>query len=181
MKQPKHKRTAAQAEAAKKFAAAGRASQHRKRAYELAHHLPTRTKAQTQASLKWAAKGRAAQARKASGLKPLPKKAAALAACHPKCSDCLNSNRCCGRHVNESGGLHDRPVCAAVAVAEHLYDATGIAVPDADIIRLGDSLAGGCLLDYLEAATGGSPGCGWPGSGSVTRTSSPPAWCTGCR
>jgi len=128
VKQPKHKHTAAQVAAEHKFAAAGRASQARKRSAAIAKtgKPPPRSKKQTQASVKFAAAGRAAQARKRAHLKPLPKKKPTVG---------------------------DLP-CGPVAIAEHLYAATGICVPDAAILALGsaDLAGGGCLADYLEAA-----------------------------
>lgn len=139
MRQPKHKRTKAQVQASKKWAAAGRTAQKKKRAYNLAHHLPTRTKAQTQASQKWAAAGRAAASRKRQGLSPLKKHVPALSV--------------------PGGSLHGQDICAAVAVAEHLYATTGLYVSDAAIIQFGTRVAGGCLGDYLaEAAACGLAG-----------------------
>lgn len=136
MKQPKHAQTKAQHAASVKWAKAGRASQARKRAFEKAHGLPTTTKRQHQAALKWAAAGRAAQARKRQGLPPLPKKTPALAL--------------------PGYGIHDLPVCAATAVAEHLLAAAGICACDAAILGLASRVTGGCLADYLDeaAATG---------------------------
>ncbi len=138
MRQPKHKHTVAQVAAEHKFAAAGRASQAKTRAAAIAKtgKPPARSKKQKQAAIKFAAAGRAAQARKRAHLKPLPKKTPTL------------------------GGLP----CAPAAIAEHLYASTGICVPDADIVAWGSGLMGGCLGDYLEAATAGFGGarlCGF--------------------
>jgi hypothetical protein len=71
--------TKAQHAAAVKNIKKAQAANKKRIAYDKAHHLPTQTKKQHQASLKAAAAGRAAQARKRAGLKPLPKKARALA------------------------------------------------------------------------------------------------------
>jgi hypothetical protein len=116
----------AQAAAAHKFAAAGRASQARTRAAAIAKtgKPPPVSKKRHQAALKWAAAGRASQARARAHLKPLPKKQPTL------------------------GELP----CAPAAIAEHLFAATGVAVPDADILALGENMPGGCLWEYLEAA-----------------------------
>lgn len=138
MKQPRHARTKAQHAASVKWAKAGRASQARRRAFDKAHGLPTQSKAQHQAALKWAAAGRAAQARKRQGLKPLPKKTPALGL--------------------PGYGIHDLPVCAATAVAEHLLAAAGICACDAAILGLASRAAGGCLADYLEQAAAGGLG-----------------------
>lgn len=141
MRQPKHPHSQAQIAAAHKFAAAGRAAQARARAAAIAKtgKPPARSKRQHQAALRWAASGRAAQARKRQGLKPLPKKTPALALA--------------------GYGIHDLPVCAAVAVAEHLLAATGIYASDADILGLAARCPSGCLGDYLaEAAAGGLAG-----------------------
>lgn len=141
MKQPKHKRTKAQHAASLKFAAAGRSAQAKTRAAAIAKtgKPPARSKHQHQAALRWAASGRAAQARTRNHLKPLPKKAPALAL--PGC------------------GLHDLPVCGPVAIAEHLLAATGVYATDGQILDLAMRTSGGCLADYLEqAATGGLAG-----------------------
>jgi hypothetical protein len=138
LKHPKHAETKAQHAASVKWAKAGRAAQARKRAFEKAHGLPTRTKAQTQASLKWAAAGRSAQARSRQGLQPVARQKPALAL--------------------PGYGIHDLPVCAAVAVSEHLAAATGAIASDAGILSLVDGLGGGCLADYLEAAATGGLG-----------------------
>lgn len=141
MKQPKHKRTKAQHAASQQWAKAGRASQAATRAAAIAKtgKPPARSKGQHQAALRWAASGRASQARKRQGLKPLPRKAPALAL--PGC------------------GLHDLPVCGPVAIAEHLLAATGVYATDSEILDLADRTPGGCLADYLEqAATGGLAG-----------------------
>lgn len=142
MRQPKHKVTKAQHAAALKWARAGRASQHATREAAIAKtgKPPPRTKREHQAALRWAASGRAAQARKRQGLRPLPRKQPALA-------------------LPGHGLLHDLPVCAAVAVAEHLLAAAGVCACDADILELAARVTGGCLADYLdEAAAGGLAG-----------------------
>lgn len=136
MKQPKHKRTAAQIAAAHKFAAAGRAAQAATRAAYIAKHgkPPPVSKKRHQAALKWAAAGRAAQARKRNHLKPLPKKQPALS-------------------------LHGESVCAPVAIAAHLYAATGIIASEKLLLTLAARAAGGCLGDYLaEVAASGLAG-----------------------
>jgi hypothetical protein len=141
VKQPKHPRTKAQHAASVKWAKAGRSSQAETRAAAIAKtgKPPPRSKSQHQASLRWAASGRASQARARAHLKPLPKKQPALAL--------------------PGYGLHDLPVCAAVAVAEHLLAATGIFATDAGILDLAARVPGGCLADYLaEAAAGGLAG-----------------------
>jgi len=134
VRQPKHKRTAAQRAASIKFAQAGRSAQASSRAAAIAKtgKPPPVSKARHQAALRWAAAGRASQARKRAHLKPLPKKQPTLA-----------------RGESE---LHGLPVCAAVAVAEHLYATTGVVASDADILVLAGRCGGGCLGDYLEAA-----------------------------
>lgn len=143
MKQPKHKRTVAQHAADIKFAAAGRAKQHKTREEAIAKTgkppplSPKRAKAAHQAGLKWAAAGRASQARKRNHLKPLPKKKPALA--------------------GTAGGLHDQPVCAAVAIAEHLTAMTGVSVADAEVLGLARAADGGCFEDFLCAAVYNGP------------------------
>ena len=89
------------------------------------------SKARHQAALKWAAAGRASQARARAHLKPLPTKKPAL--------------------PDGSGGLHGGPVCAAVAVAEHLAASTGVVASELDTLALAARVAGGVLGDYLEA------------------------------
>lgn len=141
MKQPKHPRTKAQHAASVKWAKSGRAAQSATRAAAIAKtgKPPARSKSQHQASLHWAAAGRASQARARAHLKPLPTKKPALAL--------------------PGYGLHDLPVCAAVAVAEHLLAATGLCVTDAAILELAARAPDGCLADYLEeAAAGGLAG-----------------------
>lgn len=141
MKKPKHPRTKAQHAASVKWAKAGRSAQAETRAAAIAKtgKPPARTKSQHQASLRWAAAGRASQARARAHLKPLPKQKPALAL--------------------PGYGIHDMPVCTAVAVAEHLLAATGIFAPDAAILDLAARAPGGCLADYLaEAAAGGLAG-----------------------
>ncbi len=129
MKQPKHKRTAAQAAAAHTFAAAGRAAQARTRAAAIAKtgKPPPVSKKRHQAALKWAAAGRASQARARAHLKPLPKKTPTL------------------------GGLP----CAPSAIAEHLYATTGIVASDDAILGLAARVPNGHLGDYLAEATAG--------------------------
>lgn len=129
----KAKRSAAQVAAAKKFAAAGRASQSQRRtAYEKSHHgkAPPRSKAQTQAALKWAATGRASQQAKRTG-KVVPKKTAAAA---PAELTLL---------PGWSLGCNDvQPTCAAAAIANHLLAATGLEMSEYEIAQL-HVLAGG--------------------------------------
>lgn len=152
MKKPKAKRTKAQAAAARKFAAAGRASQARKRAFEKAHGLPTRTKKQHQASLKWAAAGRAAQNRKKQGLKPLPKQSRALAGVvagaggdageiyvAAECDDVGEF-----RALYQPGGT-----CTVTAIANHLLMFEGVITSAAEIIAVHEQ-AGGVISDVLE-------------------------------
>jgi hypothetical protein len=93
------------------------------------HHHTARQKSASRQNL---VKARAAQSSRRSGKTPAVRKAAQA----PWGDD----------------GLHSLPLCAAVAVAASLREQTGIVVPDADILALGDNLAGGCLGDYLEAA-----------------------------
>jgi hypothetical protein len=136
VKQPKHKATAAQAAAAHKFAAAGRAAQARTRAAAIAKtgKPPPVSKKRHQVALKWAAAGRAAQARKRAHLKPLPVKKPAWT-------------------------LHGEPVCAPVAIAEHLAAITGIIAPGDSLVRLAARVPGGCLGDFLaEVAASGLAG-----------------------
>lgn len=131
------KQSAAQVKAGQAFAAAGRASQAAKRKAAIAKtgKAPPRSKKQVQAQLKFAAAGRAAQARKAAHLPPLAKKAPALAP-----------------------DVNSLPSCAAVAVAEHLYAATGICAADADVVALYERTRGGSLEDVIEAACYGFSG-----------------------
>jgi hypothetical protein len=140
----------AQVKANKAFAAGGRAAQARHRAaYEKSHHgkKPPRSKAQKSASRKWAAAGRAAQAAARSGKKsPASKKKAALP---------VTQYHCTGPLIWLPGCLNERPVCYAVAIANHLLAATGIAASDADILALHDLAGGdnGATIDLaLEAA-----------------------------
>lgn len=143
MRQPKHKRTVAQHAADIKFAAAGRAKQHKTREEAIAKTgkppplSRKRAAAAHQAGIKWAAAGRAAQARKRNHLKPLPKKKPALA--------------------GTAGGLHDQPVCAAVVIAEHLAAMTGVCAADTEILGLARVAAGGSLEDFLCAAVYNGP------------------------
>lgn len=168
-KHPAHKRTKAQAAAAVKFAAAGRASQAKKRAAEKAKGLPTRTAKQTQSTAKFAAAGRAAQARKRAGLKPLPKATRALAG--------DQAVRRMGREaVSRLGPVACLPVnpymilaetnwtqgcCAATAIAYHLYAHTGIMASQGDVRELHDAVAdpsGARIPELLEAACDGFAG-----------------------
>jgi hypothetical protein len=152
MKQPKHKRSKAQRAASRTWAAAGRASQKKKRDFELSHHLPTRSKAQKQASLKWRAAGRAAQSRKAAGLKPLPKHKPALAGGTAGTSLVLPSLAAANRVW---------PCCTATAIAAHLYVTCGILASEDDIMAL-HLAAGGedgaYIPDLLEVASSGFAG-----------------------
>lgn len=145
MKQPKvARKSAAQAAAGKKFAAAGQAAQAAKRAaYAKSHHgakLP-RTKAQTQAAMKWAAAGKASQAARKQGKAP-PKKAAAIAVpgTVPGTAWPL-------------GGNDVAATCAPAAVASHLLAFTGLTMADGEIALL-HALAGGedgaTVADVLE-------------------------------
>lgn len=136
MKQPKHKATPAQVAAEHKFAAAGRAAQARKRAAAIAKtgKPPPVSKKRHQAALKWAAAGRAAQARKRAHLKPLPKK-------------------------QPTWTVHGEPVCAPVAIAEHLKAVTGIIASGDSLVELAVTVRGGQLGDYLaEVAAVGLAG-----------------------
>ena len=141
------KASPAQVKAGQAFAAAGRASQHRARVASIQKtgKPPPRSKKQKQASLKFAAAGRAAQARARAHLKPLPKKKPALPL--------------------DGAGLHDKPVCAAVAIAENLFAVTGVAIPDTEILALAARAEGGTLNDFLCAAVYGGPLGGWQLSG----------------
>lgn len=144
MKAPKaKKRSPAQAAAAARFAAAGRAAQAASRAaYSRTHHgaKKPRSKAQTQASLKWGAAGRAAQAARKQGKVPVRK--AALV---------LPGTAAAGWPL---GGNDVLPSCAAVAVACHLLAATGRVMAEEEVIAL-HALAGGddgaAVPDVLEA------------------------------
>lgn len=144
MKAPKvKKRSPAQAAAAQKFAAAGRAAQARSRAsYSLTHHgaKKPRSKAQTQASLKWGAAGRASQAAKKQGKAPLKKAALVLPGA--------------ARGSWLLGGNDELPSCAATAVACHLLAVTGQEMTDSEILALhglaGDD-DGAVIPEILEA------------------------------
>jgi len=151
VRQPKHKRSAAQAAAGRAWAAAGRASQAatRRAAIQKTGKPPPVSKARHQAALRWAAAGRASQARARAHLKPLPKKKPAIAFPGGPAQGQDDSQR---KNGEPAGNLHDLPVCAAVAVAEHLYAATGIIVSDAEILELHSAASGGGLGDYLEVA-----------------------------
>ncbi len=109
------------------------------------------SKARHQAALKWAAAGRASQARKRAHLPALRRAAPALAIpgglVHPR-----NDRQCWNGWA--AGNLHDLPVCAPVAVAEHLASATGIIASDAEILALRERTAGGTLGEVIEAADG---------------------------
>lgn len=132
MKQPKHKRTAAQVAAGRAFAAAGRKAQAAARASATRRGIkPAVSKAKRQAELRFAAAGRAAQARKRAGLKPLPKKKPALAG---------------------GAGIHELPVCAAVSIAEHLAAAARVLASDEEILALWRKTEGGTLAEVIEAA-----------------------------
>jgi hypothetical protein len=160
VKHPKHPQTKAQHAASAKWAKAGRSKQAEARAAAIATtgKPPARSKKQNQTVLRWAAAGRAAQARTRAGLKPLPKKKPALALDTAVLPGGLNKPAPPLRPTGHPG-LHDLPVCAAVAVAEHLLAAAGVFASDADILGLAVRAAGGCLPDYLaEAAAGGLAG-----------------------
>lgn len=178
MKKPRHKRTAAQAEASKKWAAAGRSSQAHKRAFNRAHNLPPpRSGKQHQQSLKAAAAGRQAQARKRHHLKPLPKHPRALA----YEGEGVGAGSGDGVGVGVDGGIGGGvgyvadddaagagvpilyqpvlwPACVATAIANHLLWSCGIAASQQDIIALhlaagGDDERGILIADVLELLT----------------------------
>jgi len=166
-KQPKHKRTKAQAAASRKWASAGRASQAAKRATEKAKGLPTRTKRQTQQSQRWAAAGRAAQARKRQGLKPLAVKRRALAG-DPAMTLCAApgpDDRAACVPVDPfnllAGANQVYPCCAATAVACHLYAQTGIIASQGDVLSLHHEAGcpgGAYIPELLEIASSGFAG-----------------------
>lgn len=159
MKQPKHKRSKAQQAAARKWAAAGRAAQARKRAYNVSHHLPTRSNAQKQAALKWAAAGRAAQARKRSGQPPAPKKKAALAGGLEEYHSLTQTAR---DLMVIARANRAEPCCAATTLATHLYIMRGIIASEDEVLALHLAAAGGeegaYLSDLLEVASSGFAG-----------------------
>ena len=127
----------AQVKANKAFAAGGRASQARTRAAAVKKtgKPPPRSKAQKSASRKWAAAGRAAQAAAKSGKKaPASRKKAAL--------PLAGRSQGLGPVLWLPGCINEQPVCYAVAIANHLLAATGIAASDTDILAL-HKLAGG--------------------------------------
>jgi len=186
-RQAKHGRTRAQAAAASAFAAAGRASQARKRAAAIAKtgKPPPVSKRRHQAALKWAAAGRAAQARKRAGLKPLPVHVRALAG-DPAVSTMGGAVSYMSPAAGEGSvpcdawpavgpmstatylmilaeANRDSPCCAATAIATHLYLFRGIMATADDILALhaaggGDGTHGALLPDLLELASGGFAG-----------------------
>jgi hypothetical protein len=185
VKHPSKKRTAAQAAAGRKFAAAGRASQATKRAAEKAKGLPTRTKKQTQQSLKWASAGRVAQARKRSHLPPLARQPRALAggalAAFPVKPRFLGQGTTPGCHPTSEyhAGLAsigeanwEWPCCTATAVATHLYLTRGILATAEEILALHAACTGpggAVISDVLDQASSGFAGARlaqfWPVAG----------------
>lgn len=148
----KAKRSPAQVKAGQAFAAGGRRAQAARRAQAIKKtgKPPPRTRAQKAAGQKFAAAGRAAQARarakKAGGRAVPPKVRAAVA------PESLLLVR-----PEWPVGCNDiAPTCASVAVACCLQAATGLVVPDDEIVRLHE-LAGGSsgasISDVLEAAS----------------------------
>jgi hypothetical protein len=145
------RKSPAQVAAGKKFAAAGRAAQARRRAaYKKAGKKPPVSKAQHQAGLKWAAAGRAAQKAKKTGKKaPVAKKA-------PAAISPLVTGPCGPWAL---GGNDCWPSCAAAALANHLLAMTGVAASEEEILALHRAAGGGdehapLLGDLLETAAG---------------------------
>lgn len=133
-KAPAGKRTPAQIAAGRKWAAAGRAAQ--KRAGTLGK--------------KWAAAGRAAQAAKRSARKPAAKKAAAP----------LEASKTARLDFLTGQDIHQYPVCAPAALAEHLAAWTGAVIPDREILRALGRYGLMTMEDWLElAAAEGLWGC----------------------
>jgi hypothetical protein len=156
--QAHHKRTKAQAQASKKWAASGRASQARKRVYEKAHGLPTRTVKQKAATQRFAAAGRAAQKRKRQGLKPLPtaKRALAVPAMSEAVSEMSRARHPASPFMILAETNMAESCCVATAIACHLYAWTGILASQDDITGLhlaagGES--GAYIPDLLEIAS----------------------------
>jgi hypothetical protein len=145
----KAKRSPAQVKAGQAFAAGGRAAQASKRAQAIKKtgKPPPRTRAQKAAGQRFAAAGRAAQARsraKASGRAVPPKTRAAVA-----------PEPLLVRPEWPVGCNDVAPTCASAAVACHLQAATGLVIPDEEILRLHGLAAGpsgASIGDVLEAA-----------------------------
>lgn len=147
----KAKKSPAQVEAGQAFAAGGRAAQaaKRARAVKKTGKPPPRTAAQKAAGQRFAAAGRTAQAlaRAKKGGRPVPPRARAAVAPEPLLA-----------RPEWPVGCNDLyPTCASAAVACHLRAATGLVIPDGEILRL-HKLAGGpsgaTISDVLEAARG---------------------------
>lgn len=99
-----------------------------------------RTAKQKAAALKWAAAGRAAQKAAAAGKKNVAATKTAKAPMRAA--------------LEVPGGsissLHFLPVCGAVAVAAHLYAATGILPTDEQIVSLANKAGESSIGDLLE-------------------------------
>jgi hypothetical protein len=144
------RKSPAQVAAGQAFAAAGRAAQSATRAAAIKKtgKPPPVSKARKAATQKWAAAGRAAQAaarvKKAGGRAVTPKAKAALAP----------SELLALPGLAWPAGCNDvAPTCAAVAVACHLQAATGLVMPDKEILRLHEKAggaAGASIADVLE-------------------------------
>lgn len=144
-------KSSAQVAAGKAYASAGRSAQAKARAAGKGQ-----SKAQKAATVKWQKAGarasRAAAAARRAGKAYVPAKKPAAPA--------PDTWTRFGVRPGEVS-LHQLPVCAAVAVAEHLAIWTGAYVPDESVLALHEIVQPATLADVLEyAAAEGFPGTG---------------------